>query len=609
MSANCFDALQEENLDTTSPAPAPVPKLLDAKRIKELITANATKLDMQTQLKLIKLCKSPAPVTTSCKLATPPDINAITIGQGIDELNSAFVNKSNSVQTSFPLMHYRGIDMELALLDSGATENFIDHATATQLRLGMKALLHKRAVYNVDGTPNRRGTISHAVDLLVAKGNKKLHQRFYVTDLGQDRFIFGYPWFREFNPDINWPNSMLKGPKIKMETLKHGTFQHACNFIKEKKKEDQDNDLIMKIQATTLADITPDMSDDDDDHIPWMGVTFLEEESGPVEINRTHNTVEMAHKYTKQHAKEEVTLPPEFKRHAALFSDEEAKKFPPSQPHDHKIELTPKAPDKFNCKLYPMSLADQAIEDEFLDENLEKGYIIPLDSPYSSSTFMVPKKDSKEKRYIIDYRPLNAVTKKDVTLLPNLAQCIEDLQGMELFSKFDIRWGYNNIHIREGDKWKGAFKTCRGLYKPKVMFFGMSNSPPTFQRFVNHMLEPFYKKYRQRHLKNYMDDCGIGTKLVDKELHEEMLHYLFDLLAAAGLHLKLSKSVFMKPQMDFLGVRISKKGATINPAKIAGISDWPEEIKTLKEARSFIGVTGYHCMFIPGFSQIATPIT
>jgi len=85
-----------------------------------------------------------------------------------------------------------------------------------------------------------------------------------------------------------------------------------------------------------------------------------------------------------------------------------------------------------------MSLADQAIEDEFLDKNLEKGYIVPSDSPYGFSTFMVPKKDSKEKCYIIDYRPLNAVTKKDITPLPNLAQCIEDLQGMELFSKFDI---------------------------------------------------------------------------------------------------------------------------------------------------------------------------
>jgi hypothetical protein len=96
-------------------------------------------------------------------------------------------------------------------------------------------------------------------------------------------------------------------------------------------------------------------------------------------------------------------------------------------------------------KMYPMSNKDQITEDKFLDKNLEKGYIVPSDSPYGFSTFQVPKKDSNEMRYIIDYHPLNAVTKHNVMLLPNLAQCIEDLQGMELFSKFDIRWGYNNI--------------------------------------------------------------------------------------------------------------------------------------------------------------------
>ena len=203
---------------------------------------------------------------------------------------------------------------------------------------------------------------------------------------------------------------------------------------------------------------------------------------GPVEINRTHTSVEMAHKYTSEHGKEEVILPEEFKRHTALFSDEEANKFPPTRGEgDHKIVLMDTAPTRFNCKVYPLSRDEQEAENKFINENLEKGYIAPSDSPYSFSTFMVPKKDSKEKRYIIDYRPLNTVTQKDVTPLPNLKQCIENLQGMELFSKFDICWGYNNIRIREGDQWKAAFKTRWGLFEPKVMFFGMSNSPhPSF---------------------------------------------------------------------------------------------------------------------------------
>jgi len=254
--------------------------------------------------------------------------------------------------------------------------------------------------------------------------------------------LFGYPWFKKFNPDIDWEKSELKGPKVKIETLLYGTLQHAKTWLKQKKQDNED--LILEAQQCSL----------------WLGVTPSEMREGPVEINHTHTAVEMAHKYASEYGKEEVTLLEEFKRHIALFSDEEANKFLPAcGDGDHKIILMDTAPTCFNCKVYPLSRDKQEAENKFIDENLEKGYIAPLDSPYGFSTFIVPKKDSKEKRYIIDYHPLNAVTRKDVTPLPNLKQYIENLQGMELFSKFDICWGYNNICIWEGNQWKAAFKT------------------------------------------------------------------------------------------------------------------------------------------------------
>ena len=128
-----------------------------------------------------------------------------------------------------------------------------------------------------------------------------------------------------------------------------------------------------------------------------------------INTGHTQTAIEMAHKYAEKHGKEEVKLPDEFKRHTALFSDEDAKKLPPSRPYNHKIELTTEAPAKFNMKMYPMSAKDQEAENKFLDENIEKGYIVPSDSPYGFATFQVPKKDSDEKHYIIDYRPLNSV--------------------------------------------------------------------------------------------------------------------------------------------------------------------------------------------------------
>ena len=209
----------------------------------------------------------------------------------------------------------------------------------------------------------------------------------------------GYPWFREFQPDIDWANGMLRGPAIHMETLLFRTLQCAKTWIKSKAPENKD--LILEAQQTRCA--------------PWMGVTPSEMMGGPVEVNHTHTAVEMAHKYVSEHGKEEVKLPEEFKHHMALFLDEEANKFPPTQGDgDHKIVLLDTAPTCFNCKVYPLSQDEQEAEDKFLDENLAKGYIAPLDSPYGFSTFMVPKKDSKEKRYTVSLtiNPLTMSPKK-----------------------------------------------------------------------------------------------------------------------------------------------------------------------------------------------------
>jgi hypothetical protein len=106
-----------------------------------------------------------------------------------------------------------------------------------------------------------------------------------------------------------------------------------------------------------------------------------------------------------------------------------------------------------------------------------------------------------------------------------------------------------------------------------------------------------------------MDDIGIGTPLKDIAKHIEMIYDLFTILTVHGLHLKLSKSVFIQPQMDFLGVRINKDGISIDPEKISEIADWPEELHTIKQVHAILGICGYHHMHIPCFSFIAAPLT
>ena len=144
------------------------------------------------------------------------------------KLKSIYFSMKNFVRVKFPLMHYCGQVEEEALHNSGATENFIDSNTVKRLKLGIKKLGLQRLVYNVDGTPNKHGTITHACDLLVKQGNKRERLRFYVSNLGKDRFIFGYPWFRKFNPNIDWENAKLRGPQVKVETIQHNA--KLCAF-------------------------------------------------------------------------------------------------------------------------------------------------------------------------------------------------------------------------------------------------------------------------------------------------------------------------------------------------------------------------------------------
>jgi hypothetical protein len=266
-----------------------------------------------------------------------PKHMALLTEMGID---SVLVSKRNSIHIPFKLHHFRGTSEETALLDTGATESFIDVGTVKRLKLGAQELEMSRPVYNVDGTLNCQGTITQVCYLLVLQGNKKQRTPFYITNLGTDCFILGYPWCQDFKPDINWSNSMLNGPKIHMETLLYGKVEHLHRHLKEKLKAKEDNDLIFAISAVDTPENPEDalvaleescQPDNDNDNTLWSGVTTSEMECGQVEFIRcTHNAVEMAHEYAKSHAKEEITLPEEFKHHATLFSDEEAKKFPPS---------------------------------------------------------------------------------------------------------------------------------------------------------------------------------------------------------------------------------------------------------------------------------------
>jgi hypothetical protein len=128
-----------------------------------------------------------------------------------------YVSKENALEIPFDFKTYMAKAEEVALVDSGATENFIDYQTVIQLRLGSNKLAIPRPVHNVDGTPNKSGEITHSVDLYVQLGNKEQHVRFFVTNLGKDRMILRHLWLHTFNPQIDWTKGNLQG-KLEIST-------------------------------------------------------------------------------------------------------------------------------------------------------------------------------------------------------------------------------------------------------------------------------------------------------------------------------------------------------------------------------------------------------
>ena len=157
----------------------------------------------------------------------------------------------------------------------------------------------------------------------------------------------------------------------------------------------------------------------------------------------------------------------------------------------------------------------------------------------SSPFFFIKKKDGKL-RPVQDYRKINEWTIKNRYPLPLIPELIARVKGATLFTKFDVQWGYNNIRIKEGDQWKAAFITNKGLFEPNIMFFGLTNSPATFQMMMN---EIFLEELREGWLTVYMDDMLIHTN-DSLETHRKAVHRVLDKLAKHDLFLKPEKCLF-----------------------------------------------------------------
>ncbi len=220
----------------------------------------------------------------------------------------------------------------------------------------------------------------------------------------------------------------------------------------------------------------------------------------------------------------------------------------------------------------------------------------------ASPFFFVKKKDGKL-RPVQDYRKLNKMTIKNHYPLPLISELMDKLRGAKYFTKFDIRWGYNNVRIKSGDEWKAAFRTNRGLFEPTVMFFGLTNSPATFQWMMNDIFKDLIASGT---VMIYLDDILIMSKT--KAEHRRVAREVLKILQKNKLFLKAEKCEFETLETEYLGVIISEGSIRMDPVKIAGIAAWPVPVKKV-QLQSFLGFTNFYRRFIKGYSKVVKPMT
>ena len=202
-----------------------------------------------------------------------------------------------------------------------------------------------------------------------------------------------------------------------------------------------------------------------------------------------------------------------------------------------------------------MSPEEQKEVSEFVNEQLTKGYIHPSKSEQTSPVFFMPKKDGR-KRMVQDYRYLNEHMVWNNYPLPLILQLVNKLKGSQYFTKIDLRWGYNNVQIKEGDEWRAAFVCHRGSYEPTVMFFSLCNSPSMFQTMMNEIFADM-----EDVVVVYIDDIMIFTKgsLAEHQAKvKEVLHRLHD----NDLFAHPEKCSFDKTEVEYLGCSLTETVST-----------------------------------------------
>ena len=451
-----------------------------------------------------------------------------------------------------------------AMIDSGATLNVLSSRLASQARISCLNLKHPLNATFVNGSRVAIASQAFSVPVSASGYNDKLD--FVVLETNYD-LILGMPWLVAHNPDISWPDRKLRFHQNHRTVVWNGVRSDA-SVSGVLLSNTQFRRAIRHCEKAFLCLVQPSPSSPRTQEYPGK--------KNPPWL------VELLSKYTD------------------VFPDKLPLELPPERSVDHAIETIPgsEPPSRPPYRLPPAQLE---VMRRNIDELLKAGLIRPSVSPYGAPVLFVKKKDGSL-RMCIDYRALNNITVKNAAPLPRIDDILDQLKGSKYFSIIDLRSAYHQIRLRTEDIPKSAFRTRYGHFEFRVLTFGFTNAPATFQTLMNDIFRDIMDKY----VTVYLDDILIYS--ATEEEHKKHLESVLSRLRDHKLYAKLEKCEFVRHEVEYLGYIISQSGISPVPEKVTAIKQWPVPTSRT-EVRSFLGFVNFYRRFIKSYSAKSSPLT
>lgn len=475
------------------------------------------------------------------------------------------------------------------LVDCGASNDFVSSAFILRHALSLEPT--SRTVRGYDGTVTLSPGLLRAPLLLTSDvgsfADRIATRAFTTATLHGEDAILGLPWLRSINPAIDWIVPCI--------STCHDGITHRLQPAPVA--------LPGTGKGTHLGRLVAELYRVSADSSPARDGSLLELLSSPTRSNNdSESTASPPPALT---APRDPLLDPlrerAFSDFPEVFPDDLPAGLPPSRGIEHVIELKPglRPPARAGLRT---SRSDSAGIDAFVEENLKKGFIRPSQSAFSAIPFQVGKKDSTERRTVVDFRALNEQTVKSKYPLPRMDELFDRLQGAKYFSKLDLRTGFHQILIAEADRHKTAFRTARGLFEYCVLAMGLCNAPGTFMQVMNETMDEFLNKF----VLVFLDDIIIFSNSLEE--HQRHVAQVLARLRDRKLYAKRSKCTFYQREVEFLGHHVGVNGLRVMEDKLEAVSEWPTP-RNVRDVRAFLGLVGFYRRFVREFSRVALPLT